>query len=67
MPAAGGTGVHLTLRSRSEPLKGPAGSGRLAQLVERFVYTEDVGGSSPSSPTIQTPDLYVIFAKGQNL
>jgi hypothetical protein len=21
-------------------------------LVERFVYTEDVGGSSPSSPTI---------------
>jgi hypothetical protein len=27
-------------------------SGRLAQLVERLVYTEDVGGSSPSSPTI---------------
>jgi hypothetical protein len=27
-------------------------NGRLAQLVERFVYTEDVGGSSPSSPTI---------------
>ena len=26
--------------------------GRLAQLVERLVYTEDVGGSSPSSPTI---------------
>ena len=26
--------------------------GRLAQLVERFVYTEDVGGSSPSPPTI---------------
>jgi hypothetical protein len=25
--------------------------GRLAQLVERLVYTEDVGGSSPSSPT----------------
>ena len=25
--------------------------GRLAQLVERFLYTEDVGGSSPSSPT----------------
>jgi hypothetical protein len=24
--------------------------GRLAQLVERLVYTEDVGGSSPSSP-----------------
>lgn len=28
--------------------------GRLAQLVERLVYTEDVGGSSPSSPTIQS-------------
>lgn len=27
-------------------------SAGLAQLVERFVYTEDVGGSSPSSRTI---------------
>ena len=44
--------VHLALRSQSRPLKGPPRSGRLAQLVERFVYTEDVGGSSPSSPTI---------------
>ena len=26
------------------------GRGRIAQPVERFVYTEDVGGSSPSSP-----------------
>ena len=26
--------------------------GRLAQLVERLVYTENVGGSSPSPPTI---------------
>ena len=26
--------------------------GRLAQLVERLVYTEDVGSSSLSSPTI---------------
>ena len=26
--------------------------GRLAQLEERLVYTEKVGGSSPSSPTI---------------
>ncbi len=25
--------------------------GRLAQLVEHLVYTERVGGSSPSSPT----------------
>ena len=28
--------------------------GRLAQLVERFVYTEDVGGSSPSPPTMKS-------------
>ena len=27
------------------------GQGRLAQSVERLVYTEDVGGSSPSPPT----------------
>ena len=27
--------------------------GRLAQLVERLVYTEDVGSSSLSSPTIR--------------
>src|SRR6187549_331685 len=27
------------------------GRGRLAQLVERLLYTQDVGGSSPSSPT----------------
>ena len=25
--------------------------GRLAQLVEHLVYTEEVGGSIPSSPT----------------
>ena len=29
-----------------------AGRGRLAQLVEHLVYTERVGGSSPSPPTI---------------
>ena len=28
-----------------------AGKGRLAQLVERLLYTQDVGGSSPSPPT----------------
>jgi hypothetical protein len=27
------------------------GTGRLAQLVERLLYTQDVGGSSPSPPT----------------
>ena len=29
--------------------------GRLAQLVERLLYTQDVGGSSPSPPTKPTP------------
>jgi hypothetical protein len=36
------------------------GEGRLAQLVERLVYTEDVGSSSLSSPTI--PDQPVVTA-----
>ena len=35
--------------------------GRLAQLVERLVYTEDVGGSSPSSPTISRRRNHHIF------
>jgi len=26
--------------------------GRLAQLVERLPYTQNVGGSSPSAPTM---------------
>jgi hypothetical protein len=26
-------------------------NGRLAQLVERLLYTQDVGGSNPSPPT----------------
>ncbi|VWX61159.1 hypothetical protein SPHINGOR109_51036 [Sphingorhabdus sp. 109] len=43
-----GNGARLT----STMLIGILSWGRLAQLVERFVYTEDVGGSSPSSPTI---------------
>src|SRR3546814_8491839 len=29
--------------------------GRVAQLVESLVYTEDLGGSSPSSPTTNLP------------
>jgi hypothetical protein len=33
------------------PFQAIAPDGRLAQLVERLVYTENVGGSSPSSPT----------------
>src|SRR5690606_21887290 len=37
------------------PLWAPA-PGRLAQLVEHLVYTERVGGSSPSPPTKQAQD-----------
>jgi hypothetical protein len=36
-------------------------SGRLAQLVERLVYTEDVGGSSPSSPTIFPFFIFILL------
>jgi hypothetical protein len=38
--------------SEANRLNVPLVWGRLAQLVERFVYTEDVGSSSLSSPTI---------------
>lgn len=31
--------------------------GRLAQLVERLLYTQDVGGSSPSLPTTHLAEL----------
>ena len=41
--------------------------GRLAQLVERFVYTEDVGGSSPSSPTISFRSISASTCFSQNL
>src|SRR6056297_1389196 len=39
----------------------PLAGGRLAQLVERFVYTEDVGGSNPSPPTINISNLLDIY------
>ena len=39
--------MHHQYRGYKVPLRG-----RLAQLVERLVYTENVGGSSPSPPTI---------------
>ncbi len=32
-----------------------SGNGRLAQLVERLLYTQDVGGSSPSPPIYKLP------------
>ena len=34
------------------PATVPCAYGRLAQLGERFPYKEEVGGSSPSTPTI---------------
>lgn len=37
-----------------------ADAGRLAQLVERLLYTERVGGSSPSPPTIGLVHRFVI-------
>ncbi|MCC2630960.1 MAG: hypothetical protein K0S38_769 [Candidatus Paceibacter sp.] len=36
----------------------PAG---LAQLVEQFIYTEKVGGSSPSSRTKKKPPYEVVL------
>ena len=43
--------VSRWLAAASSRVAGPRG-GRLAQLVEHLVYTERVGGSSPSPPTI---------------
>jgi hypothetical protein len=50
--------------SRPRPLATACGAalhlaqGRLAQLVEHLVYTERVGGSSPSPPTNEFKDLW---------
>jgi hypothetical protein len=41
--------------------------GRLAQLVERFVYTEDVGSSSLSSPTSPRPLGFGLASQEQNV
>ena len=38
--------------------------GRLAQLVERLLYTERVGGSSPSPPTNNNNELRSILRSG---
>ena len=43
-------------RSKAKGNTRPHGS--LAQLVERFVYTEDVGSSSLSRPTTSSPFEY---------
>jgi hypothetical protein len=45
--------------SRSGDIRAP--DGLLAQLVERLVYTENVGGSSPSRPTIFFVDEVLVI------
>jgi hypothetical protein len=47
----------FNLLQAPETLAKSAAVGLLAQLVERLVYTENVGGSSPSRPTI-SPSLF---------
>src|SRR5262245_18780007 len=47
----------LDWRHRSWDWFGGPVAGRLAQLVEHLVYTERVGGSSPSSPTSFSPQI----------
>jgi hypothetical protein len=42
----------------------PAQEGRLAQLAEHLVYTERVGGSSPSPPTSRRRDVQRLAALG---
>ena len=52
------SGFAVTL-SRTPPLVlARDRCGRLAQLVERLVYTEDVGSSSLSPPTISNCGLW---------
>jgi hypothetical protein len=45
------TSATNTCENARDALQGRCG--RLAQLEEHLVYTERVGGSSPSAPTIQ--------------
>ena len=49
---ANGFGVEQDLLRNVKSRAKDAQNGSLAQLVERFVYTEDVGSSSLSRPTI---------------
>ena len=52
---------YVAIRHRMSPLAPGSGReinlarGRLAQLVERLLYTQNVGGSSPSPPTTLRP------------
>lgn len=64
-PCRRAAAVHAPAASPPLPLRpgrtiapeGPATTGRLAQLVEHLVYTERVGGSSPSPPTMSASFL----------
>jgi hypothetical protein len=57
-----GFSLLLGLRGEAPGAKTQAATGgRLAQLVERFVYTEDVGSSSLSSPT--RPLLFLLISE----
>ena len=63
-------GLNRRLRAVRAPkttLAPAMGGGRLAQLVERFLYTEDVGGSSPSSPTTPLGFARLMQARDRSL
>ena len=65
------TGEKIKIAASKQPSSSPASAcatnstsrgkpkqiGRLAQLAEHLVYTEGVGGSNPSSPTIKSTIL----------
>jgi hypothetical protein len=54
MRVCGGAGQDRALASQQR-VAIKITRGRLAQLVERLLYTQDVGGSSPSPPTAFAP------------
>ncbi len=43
--------LNVPALARRLPAEINLAAGRLAQLVERLLYTQDVGGSNPSPPT----------------
>ena len=58
--AESGQRRRVTSWPRSESRLAGIEPGRLAQLEERFPYKEEVGGSSPSTPTISCSSLFVV-------
>ena len=51
----------MTIFAQTPSLSVSLGWGRLAQLVEHLVYTERVGGSSPSPPTSRRHAGFLLF------